>query len=50
MASDLAAVTGLAAPTGLLLGGEWSAGRGGVLPVIDPATEEPIAEVADAST
>ena len=50
MASDLAAVTGLEVPTGLLLGGEWSAGSGGVLPVIDPATEEPIAEVGDAST
>ena len=36
-------------PTRLLIGGQWSPGRQGVLPVINPATEEPIAEVADAS-
>ncbi|HEU5420638.1 MAG TPA: NAD-dependent succinate-semialdehyde dehydrogenase [Streptosporangiaceae bacterium] len=34
----------------MLVGGEWSPGRRGVLPVLDPATEQPIAEVADAST
>ncbi|HMG62840.1 MAG TPA: NAD-dependent succinate-semialdehyde dehydrogenase [Streptosporangiaceae bacterium] len=32
----------------MLIGGQWSAGQRGVLPVIDPATEQPIAEVADA--
>jgi succinate-semialdehyde dehydrogenase/glutarate-semialdehyde dehydrogenase len=46
--SDLAGIAGLAAPTRLLIGGQWSAGQRGVLPVIDPATEQPIAEVADA--
>jgi succinate-semialdehyde dehydrogenase/glutarate-semialdehyde dehydrogenase len=46
--SDLATMAGIDAPTGLLIGGQWSTGRQGVLPVIDPATEEPIAEVADA--
>src|SRR5712692_6289313 len=37
------------APTGLLIGGQWSTGRAGVLPVINPATEDPIAEVASAT-
>src|ERR1022692_87653 len=37
------------APTRLLIGGQWTTGRAGGLPVIDPATEEPIAEVASAS-
>src|SRR6266571_2437739 len=37
------------APTGLLIGGQWGSGRAGVLPVIDPATEDPIAEVASAT-
>jgi succinate-semialdehyde dehydrogenase/glutarate-semialdehyde dehydrogenase len=46
---DLATITGIDAPTGLLIGGQWSAGRAGTLPVINPATEEPVAEVADAS-
>jgi succinate-semialdehyde dehydrogenase/glutarate-semialdehyde dehydrogenase len=49
VSSDLATRTGLEVPTGLLIGGEWSPGRGGVLPVIDPATEQPIGEVADAT-
>ncbi len=49
MTADLATITGIDAPTGLLIGGQWSAGRAGSLPVIDPATEEPITEVADAS-
>jgi len=32
----------------LYIGGEWrDAGRGGTLEVIDPATEEPLCEVAD---
>jgi succinate-semialdehyde dehydrogenase/glutarate-semialdehyde dehydrogenase len=47
--ADLASIAGVDAPTGLLIGGQWSAGGQGVLPVIDPATEKPIAEVADAS-
>jgi len=47
---DLATMTGMNAPTGLLIGGHWSAGRAGVLPVTDPATEDVIAEVASAST
>jgi succinate-semialdehyde dehydrogenase/glutarate-semialdehyde dehydrogenase len=47
--ADLATITGIDAPTGLLIGGQWSAGRAGTLPVIDPATEEPVTEVADAS-
>jgi succinate-semialdehyde dehydrogenase/glutarate-semialdehyde dehydrogenase len=47
--ADLATIAGVDAPTRLLIGGQWSAGGDGVLPVINPATEEPIAEVADAS-
>jgi succinate-semialdehyde dehydrogenase/glutarate-semialdehyde dehydrogenase len=49
VAADLASITGMDAPTGLLIGGQWSGGRAGVLEVIDPATEDPIAEVADAT-
>ncbi|SRR5579875_49938 len=49
VAADLAGMTGMNAPTQLLIGGQWSAGRAGVLPVIDPATEDPIAEVANAT-
>ncbi|HEY0717798.1 MAG TPA: NAD-dependent succinate-semialdehyde dehydrogenase [Streptosporangiaceae bacterium] len=49
MSSDLASLTGIDVPTGLLIGGEWSSGRGGRLEVIDPATEAPLAEVADAT-
>jgi succinate-semialdehyde dehydrogenase/glutarate-semialdehyde dehydrogenase len=41
-------LAGIEVPTRLLIGGEWTAGRGGgTLPVIDPATEDPVAEVAD---
>jgi succinate-semialdehyde dehydrogenase / glutarate-semialdehyde dehydrogenase len=47
--SDLAATIGIEAPTGLLIDGQWSAGRAGVLPVVDPATEDPFSEVANAS-
>jgi succinate-semialdehyde dehydrogenase / glutarate-semialdehyde dehydrogenase len=48
--ADLAAITGIDAPTGLLIGGQWSAsGRAGTLPVVDPATEDVLTEVADAS-
>ncbi len=49
MTTDLAATIGIDAPTGLLIDGQWSPGRAGVLPVIDPATEDPIAEVANAT-
>jgi succinate-semialdehyde dehydrogenase / glutarate-semialdehyde dehydrogenase len=47
--ADLATITGIDAPTGLLIGGQWSTGRAGTMPVINPATEEPVTEVADAS-
>ena len=46
MAADLASITGVSVPTGLLIGGQWTSGRAGVLAVIDPATEDMIAEVA----
>jgi succinate-semialdehyde dehydrogenase/glutarate-semialdehyde dehydrogenase len=49
VAGDLATLTGMDVPTGLLIGGQWSAGAAGVLPVLNPATEEPIADVASAS-
>ncbi|HUZ51728.1 MAG TPA: NAD-dependent succinate-semialdehyde dehydrogenase [Streptosporangiaceae bacterium] len=49
MAADLASITGMNTPTGLLIGGQWTSGRAGMLPVIDPATEDPIAEVASAT-
>ena len=41
-------LTGIDVPTGLLIGGEWGKGRG-TFPVLDPATEEPLTEVADGS-
>jgi succinate-semialdehyde dehydrogenase / glutarate-semialdehyde dehydrogenase len=47
--SDLASIIGIEAPTGLLIGGQWSPGRAGRMPVMNPATEDPITEVADAS-
>ena len=41
-------LVGIEVPTGLLIGGEWTGGRGGgTLPVIDPSTEDAVAEVAD---
>ncbi len=49
MSSDLASLTGIDVPTGLLIGGEWTSGGGGRIAVIDPATEAPLAEVADAT-
>jgi succinate-semialdehyde dehydrogenase / glutarate-semialdehyde dehydrogenase len=49
MSSDLASLTGIDVPTDLLIGGEWTSGGGGRLAVIDPATEAPLAEVADAT-
>jgi succinate-semialdehyde dehydrogenase/glutarate-semialdehyde dehydrogenase len=39
-------LTGIDVPTGLLIGGEWTKGNA-TFPVLDPATEEPLAEVAD---
>ncbi len=48
MTPNLATLTGMDVPAGLLIGGEWTGGRGGgQLPVIDPATEDVLAEVAD---
>jgi succinate-semialdehyde dehydrogenase/glutarate-semialdehyde dehydrogenase len=44
--SEVATAAGIDAPTGLLIGGQWTTGRAGTLPVIDPATEDPIAEIA----
>jgi succinate-semialdehyde dehydrogenase/glutarate-semialdehyde dehydrogenase len=41
-------LTGIDVPTGLLIGGEWGKGSG-TFPVLDPATEEPLTEVADGS-
>ena len=49
MTADLATLTGIDIPTGLLIGGRWGSGRGGMLPVTDPATEDVIAEVASAT-
>ena len=48
MSGNLAELVGVDVPTRLLIGGEWTGGRGGgTLPVIDPATEDALAEVAD---
>src|SRR6202161_1780531 len=46
---SIAELTGIDVPTGLLIGGEWTKGSA-TFPVLDPATEEPIAEVADGTT
>src|SRR5262245_56772947 len=46
--STIAELTGIEVPTGLLIGGEW-AKTGKTFPVLDPATEEPLSEVADGS-
>src|ERR1700722_4104089 len=43
---SIAELTGIDVATGLLIGGEWSKGAA-AFPVLDPATEEPIAEGAD---
>ena len=46
--SNRAQLVGIEVPTDLLIGGEWTGGRGGgTLPVINPATEDAVAEVAD---
>ncbi len=48
VSGNLAELVGIEVPTGLLIGGQWTGGRGGgTLPVIDPATEDAVAEVAD---
>jgi succinate-semialdehyde dehydrogenase/glutarate-semialdehyde dehydrogenase len=48
VSSNLAELVGIDVPTGLLIGGKWTGGRdGGTIPVIDPATEDAVAEVAD---
>jgi succinate-semialdehyde dehydrogenase / glutarate-semialdehyde dehydrogenase len=47
--ADLATLAGMDTPTGLLIGGQWSTGRAGTLPVINPATEDALTDVADAS-
>ena len=48
VSAKVAELAGIEVPTGLLIGGEWTGGRGGgTLPVINPATEDPVAEVAD---
>src|SRR5580693_233259 len=48
MVSNRAQLVGIEVPTDLLIGGQWTGGRGGgTLPVIDPATEDAVAEVAD---
>jgi succinate-semialdehyde dehydrogenase / glutarate-semialdehyde dehydrogenase len=47
--ADLATLAGMDAPTSLLIDGQWSSGRAGTLPVLNPATEDVLAEVADAS-
>src|ERR1700742_1864028 len=47
MSTDLASLTGIDVPTGLLIGGEWTGGQGRGLAVVDPATEDVLAEVAD---
>src|SRR6202050_4413937 len=45
---NLATLVAIAAPPGLRIGGQWTGGRGGgTLTVIDPATEDALAEVAD---
>ena len=43
---SIAELTGIDVPTGLLIGGEWTKGSA-TFPVLDPATEAPLAEVAD---
>ena len=44
MTADLASLTGIEVPTGLLIGGEWRPGSAGTLGVTDPATEDTLAE------
>src|SRR5580693_3353451 len=45
MVSNRAQLVGIEVPTDLLIGGQWTGGRGGgTLPVIDPATEDEVAD------
>jgi succinate-semialdehyde dehydrogenase / glutarate-semialdehyde dehydrogenase len=46
-ASNLAPLTGIDVPTGLLIGGEWQAGGAGTLAVTNPATEDTLVEIAN---
>jgi succinate-semialdehyde dehydrogenase / glutarate-semialdehyde dehydrogenase len=47
MSPSVASLTGTDVPAGLLIGGEWTGGRGGrQLPVIDPSTEDADIEAA----
>jgi succinate-semialdehyde dehydrogenase/glutarate-semialdehyde dehydrogenase len=46
--STIAELTGIDVPTGMLIGGAWVKGSG-TFPVLNPATEEPLTEVADGS-
>jgi succinate-semialdehyde dehydrogenase / glutarate-semialdehyde dehydrogenase len=44
----VAELTGIEVPSGLYVGGEWGVAAGGAaFPVLDPATERPLAEAAD---
>jgi succinate-semialdehyde dehydrogenase/glutarate-semialdehyde dehydrogenase len=45
--ADLASLTGIEVPTGLLIGGEWRPGSAGTLGVTDPATEDTLVEIAN---
>ena len=47
MTADLASLTGIDVPTGLLIGGEWRPGSAGTLGVTDPATEDTLVEIAN---
>ena len=47
MTADLASLTGIEVPTGLLIGGEWRPGSAGTLGVTNPATEDTLAEIAN---
>jgi succinate-semialdehyde dehydrogenase / glutarate-semialdehyde dehydrogenase len=46
--ADLADLTGIEVPTGLFIGGEWTT-NGRTLEVTDPATENALVEIADAT-
>jgi succinate-semialdehyde dehydrogenase / glutarate-semialdehyde dehydrogenase len=46
-AANLATLTGIEVPTGLLIGGEWRPGSAGTLGVTDPATEDTLVEIAN---
>ena len=48
MTADLAALTGMDVPTGLFIGGEWTT-NGRTIGVTNPATEDTLVEIADAT-